>query len=193
MRHWSFHPLVFYPLVALLAALVILVSLKPQSWPRQPAPVAGVVRDGAIVLEGAAFDAPDDSPDQTMNVVRDFWGRPQSLRIAVLPGQPDPSPAETGARILLTPERAALLEDKPATVEVTYRPLPINAATGLAVSLQGVGPADWVIQPIPPEAGTVVFQLPAGFAPDAIGLRAISAGQEQAYGVEIVRIRVIPG
>jgi hypothetical protein len=193
MRHWTFHPLVFYPAIALIAALVILISLKPQNWPREPAPTAGAVAGGALILERAAFNAPDGSPDQTMTVVRDFWGRPQALRIAVLPGQPDPSPAETGARILLTPESAALLDDKPVAVEVTYRPLPVNAAQSLAVSLQGIGPADWVIQPIPPQPGTVRFQLPPGFAVNAVGLRAVSPGADQAYGVEIVRVRAVPG
>lgn len=192
MRNWLFHPLVFYPAILVAAAVVILVSLRPFSWDRAPAPVAGEVRGGALVLEGAAFNAPDPSPEQHMQVVRSFWGEAQALRIAVLPGQPAPTPAEQGVRVLLTPEAAALLDGPPVTVEISYRPVPINAATGLAVSLQGIGPADWVIQPIAPQPGSVTYQLPAGFAVDAIGLRAISEGTDQAYGVEIVRIIATP-
>lgn len=52
MRTWFFHPLVFYPLAILLAALAIVISVKPQSWPREPAPVAAKVENGALVFEG---------------------------------------------------------------------------------------------------------------------------------------------
>lgn len=192
MRHWIFHPLIFYPAILLIAAGVVILSLGPPAWPRDAAPQAGVMSEGALVLEGAAFTAPDKSPEQEMYVVRDLWGNAQALRIAVLPDQPPPTPAEQGVRVLLSPESAALLDDKPVVVEVTYRPVPVNAANGLAVSLQGIGPADWVIQPIAPEEGTVRFELPATFAVNAIGLRAMSEGTDQAYGLEIVRIRAIP-
>jgi hypothetical protein len=193
MRNWLFHPLVFYPLVLFLGAAVIFISLAPQAWPRAAEAQAGTLTPEAIVLEGAALTAPDPSPDQEMYVVRDIWGNAQSLRVAVLPGMPEPTPAEQGVRILLSPETAARLDDRPVTVEVSYRPVQINAANGLAVSLQGIGPADWVIKPIAPEAATVRFELPASFAINAIGLRAMSDGADQAYGVEIIRIRVIPG
>jgi hypothetical protein len=192
MRNWLFHPLVFYPLVLILGAAVIFISLAPQAWPRAAEAQAGTLTPEAIVLEGASLTAPDPSPDQEMYVVRDIWGNAQSLRVAVLPDMPEPTPAEQGVRILLSPETAARLDDRPVAVEVSYRPVPINAANGLAVSLQGIGPADWVIKPIAPEAGTVRFELPASFAINAIGLRAMSNGADQAYGVEIVRIRVIP-
>lgn len=192
MRNWLFHPLVFYPLCALIAALVIVLSIQPQKWPRPPAPVAGEIVAGALVLEGAAFNSPDDSPEQYLTVVRDFWGRPQALRIAVLPSQPPPTPAEPGIRIELTPASAAVIGEHPVTVEVQYNPLPINPASALAVSLQGIAPGDWVIQQVPPQPGTVRFELPGSFAVNAIGLRAISNGADQAYGVEILRIRVIP-
>lgn len=192
MRHWLFHPLLFYPLAALIAVLVVGLSLNPRAWPRQPAPTAGQIVEGALVLEGEAFTAPGLSPEQHVSVARDFWGKARSLRIAVLPGQPPPTPAETGVRLLLAPQAAALMDDKPVTVEVRYNPLPFNAATGLAVSLQGIGPADWVSAPIPPQPGVVRFALPAAMAVNAIGLRAISEGQDQAYGLEILRVRVIP-
>jgi hypothetical protein len=192
MRTWLFHPLAFYPLLALLAALVVGFSLRPQSWPREPAAVAGVLQGEALVLEGAAFNAPDAGAEQAMTVRRDFWGRPQSLLIAQLPGQPPPTPAEKGALILLTPERLALIEDKPLLVEVQYLPLPVNAASGLAVSVQGIGPAEWVPQDAPAQPGTLRFELPPQFAATGIGLRALSSGADQNYGLEITSVRILP-
>ncbi|MEQ1619622.1 MAG: hypothetical protein ABL883_14905 [Terricaulis sp.] len=182
MRHWLFHPLLFYPLAALLAVALVAISIRPQSWPKQPAPAAGSMQGQTIVLEGAAFDAPAIGAEQDMTVKRDYWGRALSLMIAQKPGQPAP--------ILLTGERAAMLEGNPVTVEVNYLPLPINAASGLAVSVQGIGPAEWVSQPTPPQPGALRFELPPQIAVDAIGLRALSDGTDQAYGLEITRVSV---
>jgi hypothetical protein len=192
MRHWLFHPLIFYPLAIAFAAFVIALSVRPQAWPREPAPVAAQVQDGSLVFAGEGFNSPAVGAEQDMFVVRDFWGRAQSLRIAQKPGQPPPTPAEQGARLLLTPEQAAMIDERPVTVEITYNPLPVNAASALAVSLQGIAPADWVSQPAPPQPGTLRFQLPAQFAVNAIGLRALSNEGEQAYGLEITRVRVTP-
>ncbi len=192
MRSWLFHPLLFYPLVISIGALVIFVGLKPQSWPREPAPVAAQLVDGALVFEGEAFDSPAVGPEQNMTVVRDFWGHAQALRIAQLPGQPMPTPAEQGVRLLLTPEQAALLEDKPVTIEVTYNPLPINMASNLAVSVQGIGPAEWVSLALPPEPSTLSFEAPAQFAVNGIGLRALYGDGRQAHGLEITRVVVTP-
>jgi hypothetical protein len=192
MRHWLFHPLIFYPLVIVFAAFVILVSVKPQALPREPAPVAGQVQGGSIVFARDGFNSPAVSPEQDLFVVRDFWGRPQSLRIAQKPGQPPPSPAEQGARILLTPDQASLIGGRPVTVEVSYNPLPVNAASGLAVSLQGAAPAQWVSQTAPPQPATLRFELPAQAGANAIGLRALSTEPDQAYGLEITRVRVTP-
>ena len=192
MRHWLFHPLIFYPLAALFAAFVIAVSIKPQAWPRPPAPVAGEISGNSIVFEGEAFTSPDVGAEQDLFVVRDFWGRAQALRIAQKPGQPPPTPAEQGARILLTPEQAAMIDDRPVTIEVSYNTIPVNMASGLAVSLQGVAPADWVSQPALPQPATLRFELPAQFAVNAIGLRALSTNDDQAYGLEITRVRVTP-
>lgn len=147
----------------------------------------------ALIIEGSEFDSPDTSPEQSMFVVRDFWGRPSTLRIAQLPGQPPPTPAEQGVRVLLTPEAAALIDERPVTVEVSYNPLAFNAASGLAVSLQGIGPAEWVSVETPPEPNVVRFNLAPQIAVNAIGLRALSNNSDQAYGLEIKRIRITPG
>lgn len=192
MRHWLFHPLIFYPLAIVVAALLIGFSLQPQRWARDAGPVAAQEAEGALVYAGASFDRPDSSPEQYMTVVRDFMGRPRALRIAVKPDQPPPTPAERGVRVLMTPDDAARIDDRPVTVEVTYTPSPVNAASGLAVSIQGSNPAAWVSQEIPPQPNTVRFDLPAQRAVNAIGLRAISSNSDQAYGLEITRIRIIP-
>ncbi len=192
MRSWLFHPLVFYPLLALVSALVALASLQPQAWPRKPAPVSGEIHNGVLVLQGAAFNSPDPDPEQRLNVDRDFWGHPQSLHVAVIANQPPPTPAETGVRVLLTPQAAQALGSGAVTIEVSYRPQPVNNASSFAVSLQGIGPADWVTQPVQPQAGVLRFNLPPGLAPDAIGLRAISTAQDEAYGIEITRIVAYP-
>ena len=79
MRHWLFHPLIFYPLAIFLAAAAIVVSLRPQSWPREPAPVTAD-RDGEwMVYERNGFNSPDEGAE-AMTVVRDYWGRPLRLQ-----------------------------------------------------------------------------------------------------------------
>jgi hypothetical protein len=192
MRNWLFHPIVFYPLVILLAALAIGLSLQPQSWPRAPAPVAGQIQNGALILEREAFNSPEKPPEQVVKVERDTLGHPLALDIAVLPNQPAPTPSETGVRILLTPQSAALIGDKGAHVDIVYHILPVSTAAALAVSLQGSGPADWVSKAIPAQNGALSYDLPPGFSTNAIGLRAIASAADQNYGVEIVRIRVLP-
>lgn len=192
MRHWLFHPIIFYPLALVLAALTVLVSLEPQSWTRPPAAVAGVLADGALTLDRDDFSTPAPAPEQNLTIVRDFWGRAQALRIAQLPSRPPPGPSELGVRVLLSPAGARPLVGKAVTVEVTYNPVPINAATGLAVSLRGAGPAAWISQPAPPQPGVLSFEFPAQGDIAAIGLRALSNGADQAYGLEITRIRIIP-
>jgi hypothetical protein len=192
MRHWLFHPLVFYPLAAILAVLAIAVSIQPQKWPRAPAPVSGEIVEGALVLQRDAFNSPSGSAGQDFTVVRNFWGAPQTLKIAVHPGQPAPTPAEQGVRIELTPEAAQIIGERAVRVEVNYIALPVNPADALAVSLQGIAPAEWVSQPIEPQPGVAIFALPASMAVNAIGLRAITEGDDQSYGVEITRIRIVP-
>lgn len=175
---------------AILALGAIVLSLQP--WSRAPAPMAARLVDGALIFDGAGFNSPDTSPEQTLTVVRDFWGHAQTLRIAQLPGQPPPTPAEQGVRLLLTPEDAARLEDRAVTVEVSYNPSTTNSAEGLAVSLQGIGPADWVSVPTPPEPHTVRFELPPQLAVNAVGLRVLSSDTEQAHALEITRVSVVP-
>jgi hypothetical protein len=194
MRTWLMHPLIFYPLAAILAVLVIAISARPQSWPRTPAPVGGQTAGAALVLTQASFDAPTSDPDQNLTVTRNFLGQAQALRLAVQPNKIGPSAADHGIQILLAPTAAAALAGSPATIVVTYNPLAVNAATGLAVSLQGAGPNAWVTQNAPPQHGTLRFEVPAQARVNAVGLRAISTNENQreAYGLEITRISITP-
>lgn len=192
MRSWLFHPLLFYPLALIAAAGIILISLRPQHWPREPAPASIEVVDDALVLTGPSFNAPAPADNHALTVTRDFWGRPQTLRIGVHVEQGGPVPEEAGVRLLLDPAAAAHVSNRPATIEISYNPLPINTAPGLAVSLQGAGPTVWVSQPIQPQSATIRFEAPAQTEVSAIGLRAINEGQDRAFGLEITRIRVIP-
>ena len=57
MRTWLLHPIVFYPLAALIAALAIAISARPLSWPRDAQAVAGQHAGAAIVLAQGAFIA----------------------------------------------------------------------------------------------------------------------------------------
>jgi hypothetical protein len=192
MRTWLLHPIVFYPLATIIAAAVIAFSARPQSWPRSPAPVTGQQAGGALVLTQASFDAPADDPDQNLYVTRNIFGQAQTLRIAVLPNKPAPGANDRGVQILLSPATAAALTGRPATITVNYNPLPVNAATGLAVSLQGAGPAMWITQAAPPQHGVLRFEVPAQTGVIALGLRAISSNgdQREAYGLEITRISI---
>lgn len=192
MRVWLFHPLIFYPLALLLAGLVITVSLKPQNFPRAPSAAAAEIADGALVYTGERFDAPEPGTGQFVTVTRDFWGKARTLRIAIEPGHVAPTPAEHGVRLLLTPADAARLNGHAATVEVTYNPLPVNAAHGLAVSLQGEGPTTWVSRDIAPQRSITRFEIPAQASVTALGLRALNQDAEEAFGLEITRIRITP-
>lgn len=192
MRHWLFHPLIFYPLVLALAAAVIILSLQPQALPRPAAAVAGEIQGRTLVLEGAAFDAPQDPPEQYVTVVRDALGQAQSLRIAVLPDLGAPTAAETGVVIRLDPASAALISGKRLNVEIAYRPLPVNAAPELAVRAEAAGPSPWVTQPIPPLSGSVQYVLPPARNVSGIGLRPLIGGHAMTFGVEIVSIRITP-
>lgn len=186
------HPILFYPLALLAAALIIFIGVQPQRWPRPPAPVSGDATDNGLMLSGAALGTPAPGPRQSMNVTRDFLGRAQSLSIAVPPEQPSPGPSDTGVRILLAPGAAARIENRPTLVEVAYEPLPFNGAEALAVSLQGDAPPYWATQPLTEEPGRLQFELPPQTSISAIGLRAIAAPPDIAFGVTILEVRVVP-
>lgn len=185
-------PLIFYPLAILTAAAIILFGLAPQKWPRDPAPVAGEVQNGVLVLAADAFNSPSPIAEENLTVVRDFLGKPVALRVAVLPNQGGPAPRELGVRVMLTSESAALIAGRPVTVEVAYNPISPNAANSLAVALQGGAERQWVSQDLAAQSGVATYSLPAEATVDGIGFRAVSSNDDQAYGVEITSVRIVP-
>ncbi|MDX2276149.1 MAG: hypothetical protein NW206_11930 [Hyphomonadaceae bacterium] len=190
MRLWLFHPLVFFPLVLALGLLVVGASLKPQLLPRAPAETAGTADGQVLVLQGEAFNAPTDPPQQYVTVVRDFWGRPESLRIAALPNLGGPTSEERGVEILLSPETAQSLAGRRLRAYVAYRPLPLNAASALAVAAVGSGPVNWVRRRTPPQASIAQFEIVAPPDVRSISLRVLHTDPRLAFGVEIVSIRI---
>lgn len=192
MRHWLFHPIIFYALLAAFAAGVFVLSLRPDLGP-VPAPHAvGQVENGAVLLQRDALAHPELAPGQVAHITRDGLGRPLALRFAVLPNQPEPSPTDPGLRILLKPDVAARIANRPTQLEISIRPVEISTAAVLAISLQGSGPVVWQSKELTPGAQTVRFTLPATGSPTAVGLRAISRNNDYNYGFEIVRIRILP-
>ncbi len=194
MRNWLFHPILFYPLAIIIAAVAIIVSLEPQSWPRDPGPVAGVQDGQWLVYEGEAFNSPERGAEE-MTVVRDYWGRAQGLRVAQTKAQPPPIPQDNGTLLLLSAQDAAAISGRPLVVEVSYTPSPVNNAQSLALSLRSSDGAasPWQSVDTPPEPSTIRFNLPARNAVNALGIRAISQFEDQAYGLEITRIRIMAG
>ena len=169
-------------LLAVGAALLVWsFSLDPRG-----KPVAGHEDGAALILSGRDLRAPDPSPEQSHSIANGH------LSLSVLPNQPPPTPAERGVRILLASARTAHVNDRSVIVEVRYSVASANPASGLAVSLQGIGPSEWVSQTLSAEAGTARFELPPQNLVDSIGLRALSDTPNQPGALNITEIRVSP-
>jgi len=176
---------VIISIVLLLIAGAALFMWQRTMDPRGRA-VAGEIDGAALVLRGNALRAPDSSPEQTIAAANG------SLGLTVLPNQPPPTPAERGVRILISAEHAARINDRPVAVEIDYTLPASGAASGLAVSLQGIAPADWFSRPLD-QSGRARFELPAQIAVDAIGLRALSDQPGASGALSITEIRILPG
>ncbi len=192
MRHWLAHPLILYPLMAAIAAALVFVSLRPDLAMGAAAAHSGRDVNGAVVLDGAALADPDVGPGQVAYVARDGLGRATALRIAVLPHQPPPGPADPGLRILLSPEAVREIGAGPVTLEISIRPVPITTAAALAATLEGAGPHAWQIRELSPQAQIVRYEFPSVEGLSAVGLRVVSAYDDYNYGFEIARIRLVP-
>lgn len=172
-------------LVLLLAGAAFIV-LAPRFLDYHAKPVAGAIDGETLVLEGPALATPDPSPEQTYRFADNV------LELTVLADQPAPTPAERGVRILLTPERVTHINDRAVVVEVQYRAPATGAASGLATSLQGIGPSEWIDQPISAGEGVARYELPAQSAVDGLGLRALSETPGQTGALTVTRIRISP-
>jgi len=192
MRFPLFHPLLLYPALALAAAALIFLSLRPDLGIMTTSAQAGRFEEGAVVLEGEALAHPEVGPGMFAHVARDGLGRAIGLRVAVGPNLGDPTANDRGVQVLLDSETAARLPAGEAIVEVLVRPVPLTTAPELAVSLQGAGPVAWATQEMAPEPRIVRFSVPSGASMTAVGLRPIAAYADYNYGFEIGRIRILP-
>jgi hypothetical protein len=189
MRSPLFHPLLFYPLLAGLAALAALISLRP-AWPSQALPAQAAVREGQAYDFGArelAAVSPGAGHDQY--VPRDAQGLAQSLRLARRMDSVGQDPP--GALLIFTPSDAAAFTGASVAVDIVYRPLRINSAEGLSVRF--AGSTEWVSAPLEPREGRAGFVLAAPpSAPTGLEVRVDSTRNDYAYGVEILAIRLLP-
>jgi hypothetical protein len=189
-----FRSLIFYPLLALAAAGLILLSLGPgRGAPLTPSAQAGVETADSVVFGPKSLVGIDAGDRHAIFAPRNGAGQAKSLHIAVNLGAPAPSPDNRGARLLLAPEAAARIAGQAVDVSLALAPMPFATAPKIAVSLQaGEGPVGWSIVDVPTEAKSVTVRLAAVAAPQAIGLYVVNPLQNGAVAVEIREIRATP-
>jgi hypothetical protein len=183
----------FYPLLAIAAAALIVASFGYSLRPILPAPQAARVSGAAMVYGPAALAAIAPGADQLLYADRTMTGAARSIHLGTLRTSGAPDAARQGARLLLTPADAAALAGAPLIVTVTYRPIAANIAPQLSLSAQGDGPVAWVTKAVPVTEGRSRFDLPASAGPlSAIGLWPHPQADEyySNYGIEIVSLRV---
>ena len=194
MRHWLFHPIIFFPLACVFAVAMILFGFGPRAFDRPVTPQSGRVEGSSVVLAGDALASPQGAPEQVFQVDSVYLRANRSLRVAVRPNLGPPAPEEAGIRVLLTPATAARLVNRPMRVDVSYRAIPISAASALAVRLDGDTLQPWAINALSlDQPGVVRFDLPAQAHINAFAIRAISDNNTDFnYGVEITQVRLTP-
>ena len=191
---WLFRWWAFYPLVALLAAGLILASMGPGLISTAERPVFGRIEGDALVLDGESLAHPRPSTDTVYFVARNARWSPIGLRVAVLPDQGPAQRADQGLRILLAPERGGELGAGPLRVQVAIRPVPATTAPILAVGLERGGAVSWAAQPTTQLESVLTFDFPAGSAAaSGIALRPVSDRADYNYGVEVAAVRITRG
>lgn len=184
----------FYPLLLVVAAALVTVSLGAGAFERSGRAQAATM-DGAAHVFGAQAlaDGVVTRNGHILHIAREFGLSPRAVRIGARPGMGAASPDRSGVQLLLAPEEGARLAGKPLRVEIAFRRISVTNAASLAVGLEQGGPIAWVTQPIPPENGVMTFDLPAAAAaPTAIGFWVVNDKTDYNYGVEISRVRVTP-
>lgn len=185
----------FYPLLFIVAAALILVSLGADAFDRDGTPQKAQ-RDGETFIYGPAqlADGIDPMNGHLRHVVRDFGVKARAVRVGVEPGRGQPAPELTGALFQIDPADAAALSGRPLRAEVTFRRISVTTAQGLAIGLQNGGPVYWTGGPLPLENGVMAFDLPAlsGPPPKGLGIWVMSDKTDYNYGVEITRITLKP-
>jgi hypothetical protein len=183
----------FYPLAALVAAGVVLISFGPALIPDSgPRWVQGTISQNALALEGEDLSAPRTAANMVYFVPRDANWRASGLRVAVRPGEGGVGAQERGVRILLAPQASEWLGTGPLRVQVTTSPLPLSAAAQLAFGLERGERTDWSAKPIAPIRDTLEFDFPGGQERvRSFALRPVSDSDDANRGVEIRAIRVM--
>jgi hypothetical protein len=189
-----FRSIIFYPVLALLAAGLILLSLGSQPWaPRTPASQSGAPgADGAVVFGPSALARIDPGAHHHIFSPRNARGQASSLHIALKKGAPlTPDETERGARLLLTSDTVTPFRGQPVQVDILVRPAPLMAAPQIAISWQGEdGATVWSLAETGTEEKTLSFTLPAAAAPQAIGFYVVNASANDAFAVEIAEVRL---
>ena len=184
-----FRDWIFYPLVALIAAGLIVVSFGGALFARPPAPQDGQNLNGALVFSPAMLARIEPGPAPTFSPRT--AGQPTALRVATRAGAGDLTEATPSARLLLTPAAAQTFSGKPLAVEILVRPIPTSTAPELAVGLVAGGVVTWARQPLGPDPALLSFTFPSPTAPiEAIALYPVNPFPERTLGVEIGEIRV---
>jgi hypothetical protein len=185
----------FYPLAAVAAALIILVSLGPAILPADPRPVAGRVKGNAVLLAGDDLAHPNPSPQTVHFVQRDAAWRATALRVAVRPRLGPAKPNEAGLQILLSQASAARLGRGPVRIEVMTASVPVTTATHLAIGLPHGSETEWQTKPVSVGDNMIAYDFAprsSGALITAVGVRPVSIPDDYNYGVEIRGIRIIP-
>jgi hypothetical protein len=183
----------FYPLAAIIAALIILVSLGPAILPTDPRPVSGRVTGAMLVLSGDDLAHPAPSPETVHHVERDAAWRTKALRVAVLPGHGPVKPQEAGVQILLSPQAIAGIGPGPFRIEILTKSVPVTTAQQLAIGLSRGSTIEWQTKPITVGDELIAYdfaQMP-GEPISAIAIRPVTTLEDYNYGIEVRGIRII--
>jgi hypothetical protein len=188
----AMHSWIFYPLVALAAGALILLSLGPRALPKQHAPQTGHSADGAVAFDAVALA--NVAPADNIVLYTPYSdGRPTALRIATMPSHGPPRPDEAGARLPIEPASLAPFMGRAIEIELDYRPLIESTAPSLALALSDGGPLQWVEIATVLEPATLKAVLPPAHGPvSAIAIRPINPNPQLNFGVEISRLTVRP-
>lgn len=189
--------IMFYIVVALVAAVMIWISLGPGASAPPVTRQGGQQMADHVLFDARALAHADRRGPEHVSYIahEETGGAFLGLRLAVKADMGPPTPAETGVRLMLDPGVAQTIAERGARVEVDINPIGVTTAKGLALSLQYVGAVEWVSQDLQPIAQTVTYDLPPSFVgglPEAIGFRAISENNDYAYGWEIRALRLRP-
>lgn len=182
-----FRDWIFYPLVAIAAAILIALSFGETLRPTPPGPVAGLAAKDALVFPADMLKSVDPGAAAT-HVVREGT-KTIGLRIATPVGGAAPVLA-AAARVRLDPSAAARLSQRPLVVELLTRPIPLATAPEIAVGLISNGTVQWSRQTLSTDPALAAFAFPATSGVDGIAIYPINPSPDRVLGVEIGEIRV---